>query len=559
MMKKTIALIACLVAVVCFSSHVFAKGWKKGKLDGPDWNAFVIRNASLDDTSPEINDLAGGKKEFIISQGGMKAGWGTQGLNGLTIGEITQLAITRYDDISRYPAGSGAAVAPYFNIWVTDGAGKYAVIANEPSNPAFQSLFIDNGDGSFSYNLSYADLADMRAKVFETPGWNTNSSWVHSMFGDDPLTFADVASLEIGAPPVSYIQNGENGVGSGAPDELGTAVAYGFNWVFGDTQSNYVSGDEGYIVGFPAVAPPLVAKTWKIPKDFPTIQEAIDSYGVHNGDTILVYKGNHDGATVTKAVEIKGKKGAVIDGGPLLTTNMPCGTIVLNIGFFFPGAGVGSGASIEGFRFEDLAFPVFSRGADAVTVSKNKMSNPIQGVTNWNGNSWTITKNKITDLRTANGGGIGILIGGSLGGIYEKNVVSFNQIKGVMHIAECDGGGYDGTGIVLYADWRYGKSGAEALTLNNVFGNKISLKSGDPDFMKVFGIELSEAEPPNGSVICGNWVWFNNLRGTADQINLTPESLDDCNKIVWNSGGKRCKFGHKFKFPFGPHGAVHLD
>ena len=141
-MKKKIALIACLVAAVFFSSHVFAKSGKNGKLDVPDWNAFVIRNASSDGPSPEINDLAGEKKEFVISQGGMKAGWGTQGLNGLAIGEITQLAITRYDDITRYSAGSGAAVAPYFNIWVTDGAGNYAVIANEPSNPAFQLLLL---------------------------------------------------------------------------------------------------------------------------------------------------------------------------------------------------------------------------------------------------------------------------------------------------------------------------------------------------------------------------------------------------------------------------------
>ena len=36
---------------------------------------------------------------------------------------------------------------------------------------------------------------------------------------------------------------------------LGTDVAYGFNWVFGDTQSNYVSGQDGYIVGGAVVAP----------------------------------------------------------------------------------------------------------------------------------------------------------------------------------------------------------------------------------------------------------------------------------------------------------------
>jgi hypothetical protein len=39
-------------------------------------------------------------------------------------------------------AGSGPAVAPYFNIWITDGLGNYAVVANEPSNPSFQPLFV---------------------------------------------------------------------------------------------------------------------------------------------------------------------------------------------------------------------------------------------------------------------------------------------------------------------------------------------------------------------------------------------------------------------------------
>jgi hypothetical protein len=104
--------------------------------------------------------------------------------------------------------------------------------------------------------LSYADLADKRVKIYETPGWSTNASWVHTLFGNDPLTFADVASLEIAPPPVSYIQTGANGVGSGAPDVLGTDVAYGFNWVFGDTLSNYVSGDtEGYVVSNPVAVP----------------------------------------------------------------------------------------------------------------------------------------------------------------------------------------------------------------------------------------------------------------------------------------------------------------
>ena len=220
------------------------------------FDAFVIRNgASGAPTIQTNNDYVAGATEFIINEGNMKAGWGSNDINGSTIADITQLAITRYDDIGRYTAGGGPAVAPYFNIWVTDDHGNYAVVANEPSNPDFQPLFTDNGDGSFTYDLSFSDLAGKRAKIYETPGCSTNTSWVHDLFGDDPLTFADIATLKIAPPPVSYIEIQANGVGSGAPDVLGTHVAYGFNWVFGDTQDNYVSGDDGFIVANPIAIP----------------------------------------------------------------------------------------------------------------------------------------------------------------------------------------------------------------------------------------------------------------------------------------------------------------
>lgn len=213
------------------------------------FTSFVIRDGSMNPPTIQSNtDYVPDGTEFVIYEGGQKAALGSDDISGFTIGDINKLSITRHDDTTRFTAGSGPAVAPYFNIWVTDGLGNYAVIANEPSNPAFQSLFVDNMDGSKSYNLSYDDLADKTAKVYETPGWNTDSSWVHNMFGNDPLTFADVASLTIEAPDATYIMNAANGVGSGAPDELGTYEAYGFNWVFGDTLSNYVSGNEGYVV-----------------------------------------------------------------------------------------------------------------------------------------------------------------------------------------------------------------------------------------------------------------------------------------------------------------------
>src|SRR5690606_15785803 len=110
-------------------------------------------------------------------------------------------------------------------------------------------------DGSKSYNLSFADLADKRVQIYETPGggYGATNTWIHQqlgLVGDDFLTFSDVASLKIGAPTMDYILDPINAVGTGAPREFGTNTAYGFNWVFGDSLSNYVSGMEGYVVSF---------------------------------------------------------------------------------------------------------------------------------------------------------------------------------------------------------------------------------------------------------------------------------------------------------------------
>ena len=284
------------------------------------------------------------------------------------------------------------------------------------------------------------------------------------------------------------------------------------------------------------------AVTWQVPGDFATIQEAVDDVGVLAGDRIMVGPGQHAGATVTKAVEIKGESGAIINSGPLLTTYQPCGTIVLYIGFQFGFAGdpPGNGATISQLQFQDVAFPVFSRGADDVTVTQCIMEDPIQGVSNWGGSRWEISHNTITDLRSANGGGIGILIADGSGGVVSDNIVSHNTISGTLHVASCDGGGYDGTGIVLFADWRYGRAGASSIEDNRVVKNKISLTSDNQTVVNVHAIELTEHSNPGGIVITDNAIGFNDLRGTESQIVLSPSSLDNpVNDISRNLGDNR--------------------
>lgn len=194
-----------------------------------DFVAFEIRN------SPTIIDN-GTSTEFIIDGGGDKAALGSNDINGSTIGSITSLSIERLDDPTRFTSGTGPNVAPYFNLWITDGAGNYAVVANEPSNGAFQPLY-NNG-----YDLSFADLSNKVAKIYE----NSDTSWLPNPVGG--LTFADLAGFIIKAPTIAELNAGWAGLGTGAPRELGTNVAYGVNWVFGDTLANYVSGDQGYVV-----------------------------------------------------------------------------------------------------------------------------------------------------------------------------------------------------------------------------------------------------------------------------------------------------------------------
>jgi hypothetical protein len=191
---------------------------------------FIIRGGAT------INHPAAGVYEFVLDAGGEKGALGSNDINGTTIGNLQSVAITRLDDRTRFTNGSGPAMAPYLNLWITNGAGKFAVVANEPTDPGMQALYAGGWD------LSFADLSNKAAKIFET----SDLSWLPN--NGVGLTFADLASFVIQAPTVAQLTAGWAGLGTGAPRELGTNLAYGVNWVFGDTLSNYVSGDPGYVV-----------------------------------------------------------------------------------------------------------------------------------------------------------------------------------------------------------------------------------------------------------------------------------------------------------------------
>jgi len=286
---------------------------------------------------------------------------------------------------------------------------------------------------------------------------------------------------------------------------------------------------------------------WHVPDDFATIQDAIDSMLVADGDTIFVGPGNHAGALIDRAVEIKGEDGAVIDSGPMHPAGLSQGFRLL--------AG-SDGTVISHLRFEvDLAI-MNGAAIDDVTVAHCTFANTIQGISNWSGSGWTISYNTITDLRTRNGGGIGILVADYSGGVVTDNVVSHNKISGVLHVAAGDGGGYNGSGIVLYADFRWGLAGAAEISNNRVIKNKVSLVSDNPDVVDVAAFELTDTRDDPGAdpfpVIYGNAIGFNDFRGTALQISLTPKELEDYNDISRNLGDNR---GHGLPPSlFGPGG-----
>jgi len=242
--KKTAMVIAGLIAIAITAPANAA------------FVSFIVRSTPVINT--DVAPYSTPNTEFVISVGGQKAAQGSNDINGKTIGDITQLKIDRLDDRDdgrNFVVGSGPYVAPYFNIWITDVTGtKYAVLANEPSNGAFQPLY-NNG-----YDLDYADLTNKVAKIYEYD--SGDAAWLPNG-GTGPFTFADFVGFEIKAPSVAELTAGWTGLGSGAPRELSTKIAYGVNWVFGDTLSNYVSGSEGYVVANASVsAVPVPAAVW---------------------------------------------------------------------------------------------------------------------------------------------------------------------------------------------------------------------------------------------------------------------------------------------------------
>ena len=202
---------------------------------------------------------------------------------------------------------------------------------------------------------------------------------------------------------------------------------------------------------------PGYCKIIKVPQDFGTIQLAVDS--ADPGDKIIVGPGTWTGATITKFLILIGEENPVINSGPLAVAGMP-------VGFFLNGEGVGNdpdGTTIRGFTFDgsgyatsgtNLAFAVFARKTDNVSITHCTVLGTIQGITNTAGDGWTISHNKIVNQGTLSwGGGIGIVVQTSFFDQSDRavdNTITFNDITGIA--GSPVGFGVAGIGVISAAN-----------------------------------------------------------------------------------------------------------
>jgi hypothetical protein len=228
------ALLSAVVALTGVASTVSAASW----------NPFVIRTVGGASTPLTIvENVDGDGVTTTIDENGEKTGYGTGDFNGKSVGTLGVLSYLRVDPGTK---------DPYLNIWVTDNAGHFAVIAPVANMTA---------TGDYTNNdVSGLDLKTLGFNIYETDF--SNLSWLGVAgatrtkqaltAGGSVVTLADIAGLTILSPAVFP----NPPIGTGAPK-----AGYGVNIVFGDTQGNFTSSVPYVIdnVNLTAVPTPVAA------------------------------------------------------------------------------------------------------------------------------------------------------------------------------------------------------------------------------------------------------------------------------------------------------------
>ncbi len=266
-------------------------------------------------------------------------------------------------------------------------------------------------------------------------------------------------------------------------------------------------------------------RTILVPRDYPTIQGAVDASG--DGDLILVAPGDYAGAVINKRVDLRGQGLArIVEGVPWMAGSGSSYTA-----FRFDLFGGGDGARIINFTIDCdslLRYGVYSRGADNVTVRRLKITNPAGGIINYNGSGWTITHNII---RGFPGGGEGIVIGEYIARTADDNLVAHNRIEDPDILEQY----YSTPGIIL-ASYYNGQ-----VQNNRVIHNRVRLGGYD----QACGVELYDGpgEVTGVMSVADNQVRFNDFRGCGTSFIFYPDpdqgdryDVEAANRIDRNLG-----------------------
>jgi len=208
--------------------------------------------------------------------------------------------------------------------------------------------------------------------------------------------------------------------------------------------------------------------------------------GVASDGTIYVAAGNYEGIAIDKQVLLDGTDigGTVISSGIGYSPTYAGYTTAFRLDAGADGTTINdmTVACLPGIGYY---FAVFSRGVDDVTLDNITIYDTVQGLTNWGGSGWSVLDNQVIGTVAANGGGIGIYIGATMG--YET--ASNNLIQGNVIGSDASAPDYSCPGIVIGLDLRYGRFDEFAtydLGGNQIIGNTIT----DSGVLNGVGIEV---------------------------------------------------------------------
>ena len=249
---RTQTFISSMVGAVLVSAGIAHAGF----------TPYVIRQSSTG-VNPTIG-TSGANTTFGVPSPSQKAGFGSNDLNGMTVGQISNIQFT-LNSATAYAGTTAPVILPYVNIWAREAvSGNYFVIAFG------LDAFVTNTGGVKSVNVGTSQMATVTFGVHETSaafgGVANAGSWLDTALGapgaGTAYTMAQVANFQIVAPPSSWVVSGNsNGVGGAAPRELGTNTTFGFNWIFGQggSANNGYNGYDYTVSGASIPAPGAAA------------------------------------------------------------------------------------------------------------------------------------------------------------------------------------------------------------------------------------------------------------------------------------------------------------